>query len=104
MPTFRHGDATHPEATPEVLDAFYRNRYGPGFVHCADRAFVSTCSTPCLVLASDGEAHPLPISEELANLLPKGELVREWKAEPALTSARARLTELLGKHTRRAYR
>ena len=68
-----------------MLDAFYRNLYEPGFVYCVDRAFVSTCATPCLVLAGNDEAHPLPISEELAKLLPQGELVREWKTEPALT-------------------
>src|SRR5882724_7375520 len=32
----------HPEATPQVLDAFCRNLYAPGFVYCVDRAFVST--------------------------------------------------------------
>ena len=89
----------HPEATPQVLDAFYRNLYGPGFVYCVDRAFVSTCTTPCLVLAGNDEAHPLPISEELAKLLPNCEFIREWKAGDALTSARARVKEFLSKHT-----
>src|SRR5579884_819109 len=32
----------HPEATPEVLDAFYRNLYGADFVYCVDRAFAAT--------------------------------------------------------------
>jgi pimeloyl-ACP methyl ester carboxylesterase len=91
----------HPEATPQVLDAFYRNMYGPGFVYCVDRAFVSTCATPCLVLAGNDEAHPLPISEELAKLLPRCELIREWKTGTALTSARARIQEFLTKHTPR---
>ena len=89
----------HPEATPQVLDAFYQNLYGPGFVYCVDRAFASTCTTPCLVLAGNDEAHPLPISEELAKLLPNSELVREWKTGPALTSARRRVSEFLSKHT-----
>jgi pimeloyl-ACP methyl ester carboxylesterase len=89
----------HPEATPQVLDAFYQNLYAPGFVYCVDRAFVSTCATPCLVLAGNDEAHPLPISEELAKLLPKCEFIREWKTGDALTSARARVKEFLAKHT-----
>ncbi len=89
----------HPEATPAVLDALSRNLYERGFVYCVDRAFVSTCAAPCLILAGNDEAHPLPISEELAKLLPTCELVREWKTEPALTSARARVTEFLAKHT-----
>ena len=89
----------HPEATPQVLDAFCQNLYAPGFVYCADRAFVSTCTTPCLVLAGNDEAHPLPISEELARLLPNCDFVREWKTGDALTSARARVNEFLAKHT-----
>ena len=41
-----------------MLDAFYQNLYGPGFVYSVDRAFVSSCQTPCLVLAGNDEAHP----------------------------------------------
>jgi pimeloyl-ACP methyl ester carboxylesterase len=94
--------ADHPEATPQVLEALYRNLYEPGFVYCVDRAFASTCATPCLVLAGNDEAHPLPISEELARLLPNCEFIREWKAGAALASARARVLEFLSKHTPRA--
>ena len=93
--------ADHAEATPEVLDAFNRNLYGPGFVYCVDRAFVSTCATPCLVLAGTDEAHPFPISEELSKLLPNCEFIPEWKSGAALTSARARVHEFLAKHTPR---
>jgi pimeloyl-ACP methyl ester carboxylesterase len=91
----------HPEATAEVLDTFYRNLYGAGFVYCVDRAFVATCATPCLILAGNDEAHPWAISEELAKLLPRAEFIPEWKTGDALTSARARVKEFLGKHTPR---
>jgi hypothetical protein len=64
-----------------------------------DRAFVSTCATPCLVLAGNDEAHPAAISEELAKLLPRCEFIREWKTGEALASARARVNEFLSKHT-----
>ena len=89
----------HAEATPAVLDALYQNLYGPGFVYCVDRAFVSTVATPCLVLAGNDEAHPRPISEELAKLLPNAELILEWKTGEALASARTRVREFLLKHT-----
>jgi pimeloyl-ACP methyl ester carboxylesterase len=89
----------HPEATPQVLEAFYQNLYAPGFVYAVDHAFVSACTTPSLVLAGNDEAHPLPISEEVAKLLPNAELIREWKTGPALESARARVMEFLTKHT-----
>jgi pimeloyl-ACP methyl ester carboxylesterase len=89
----------HPEATPQVLDAFCHNLYAPGFVYCVDRAFVSTVRTPCLVLAGNDEAHPGPISDELARLLPNCEFIAEWKTGAALNSARARVKEFLAKHT-----
>jgi pimeloyl-ACP methyl ester carboxylesterase len=91
----------HPEATEPVLDAFYQNLYGPGFVYSVDRAFVSSCRTPCLVLAGNDEAHPLPISEEVARLLPNAEFVQEWKTGEALTAAKVRIKEFLAKHTPR---
>jgi pimeloyl-ACP methyl ester carboxylesterase len=89
----------HPEATEAVLDAFYRNLYGPGFVYSVDRAFMSSCATPCLVLAGNDEAHPFAISEEVAKLLPNAEFIPEWKTGAALESARLRIKEFLTKHT-----
>jgi pimeloyl-ACP methyl ester carboxylesterase len=88
-----------PEATEDILNRFYQNLYAPGFVYCADRDFVRTIKTPCLVLAGDDEAHPWPISEELSRLIPNCEFVAEWKREPALTSAKARVTAFFAKHT-----
>jgi pimeloyl-ACP methyl ester carboxylesterase len=89
----------HPEATEEVLDRFYHNLYDPGFLYCVDREFVKQCKTPCLVLAGNDEAHPYPISEETAQLLPNAELVKEWKSGPALDAAREKVKAFLAKHT-----
>src|SRR5262249_60862007 len=33
----------HPEATEQVLDAFYQNLYAPGFTYSEARAFVQCC-------------------------------------------------------------
>lgn len=87
------------EATPALLEVFYQNLYGPGFVYCADRDFVKTIKAPCMVLAGNDEAHPWPISEELSKLIPGCEFVGEWKTEPALTSARTKVIAFLKKHT-----
>jgi len=89
----------HPEATPQVLDALHQNLYGPGFVYSVDRPFVASCQTPCMVLAGNDEAHPLPISEEVAKLLPKCEFIREWKQGQPLAEAKVRIREFLAKHT-----
>jgi pimeloyl-ACP methyl ester carboxylesterase len=91
----------HPEATPDVLDTFYRNLYGPGFVYCVDRDFVQTVRTPCLVLAGNDEAHPYAIAEELDRLLPNSDFIAEWKTGAALETARARVKEFLVQHTPR---
>jgi pimeloyl-ACP methyl ester carboxylesterase len=89
----------HPEATPAALDAFCHNLYAAGFVYCADREFVKTVRTPCLVLAGNDEAHPYPISEELSRLLPDVEFMPEWKTGAALTAAKAKVKEFFAKHT-----
>ena len=89
---------SHPEATEQVLDSFYKNLYAPGFVYSVDRAVASKCTTPCLVLAGNDEAHPYPISEELAKLLPNAEFIPEWKTGAALQSAKVRIKEFLSKH------
>ena len=91
----------HPEITEPVLDALYRNLYAAGFTYCCDREFVKTVKTPCMLLAGNDEAHPWPISEELSKLLPDCEFVPEWKTEPALTAAKARVKEFLAKYTPR---
>jgi pimeloyl-ACP methyl ester carboxylesterase len=91
----------HPEASPAVLNAFYRNLYEPGFVYCVDRDFVRTVRTPCLVLAGNDEAHPYAIAEELDSLLPNSELIPEWKSGAALEAARARVKQFLATHTPR---
>jgi pimeloyl-ACP methyl ester carboxylesterase len=88
-----------PDATAAVLDQFYHNLYDPGFVYCVDRDFVSNCQTPCLVLAGNDAAHPFPISEEVAQLLPNAEFIPEWKEGEALKSATARMKQFLLEHT-----
>ena len=89
----------HPEAMDDVLDAFYHNLYDPGFLYSVDRDFVKQCRTPCLVLAGNDEAHPFPISEETAKLLPNAEFITEWKSGEALENAKARVKAFLRKHT-----
>jgi len=96
------GLTDHPEATEAVLDAVYQNLYAPGFLYCVDRAFVSNVKTPCLVLAGNDEAHPYPISEETAKLLPDSEFIPEWKTGAALEAAKKRVKEFLARHTPKA--
>ncbi len=89
----------HPEATPAVIDAFYKNLYAAGFVYCADRDFVKTIKAPCLVLAGNDEAHPWPISEDVSKLIPGCEFIPEWKTGAALDAARIKVKDFLARHT-----
>ena len=89
----------HPEATEQVLESFYQNLYGPGFAYSVDRAFVASCQTPCLVLAGNDAAHPFAIAEEIAQLLPHGEFIPEWKTGAPLATATARIKQFMTDHT-----
>ena len=93
------GLENHPEANEQVLDTFYHNLYDAGFLYSVDRAFVSSCKTPCLVLAGNDEAHPRPISDETAKLLPNSEYITEWKEGAPLAAAKVRIKQFLAKHT-----
>lgn len=91
----------HPEATEQVLDSFFQNLYAPGFVYSADRDFVKSVTTPCMVLYGNDDAHPYPISDELAKLLPNNEAIVEWKTGAALEAAKPKVLAFLKKHTPR---
>lgn len=97
--TWAEGLENHPEVTEEVLDAFYRNLYGPAFGYSVDRDFVRGCQTPCLVLPGNDGAHPYAIAEEIARLLPNAEFIPEWKEGPALATATERMKQFLRDHT-----
>ena len=82
-----------------VLDAFYKNLYEPGFVYCANRAFVGRLKLPSLLLAGNDEAHPRPISDECSKLLQNVEYILEWKSGDPLVAAQKRIKEFLAQHT-----
>jgi len=88
----------HPEATQEVLDSFYQNLYGPGFVYSADRDFVKSVKTPCMVLYGNDDAHPYPISDEIAKLLPNNEAIVEWKSGAALEAVKPKVLAFFKQH------
>lgn len=91
----------HPEATEPVLDSFYNNLYASGFVYSADRDFVKSVRTPCMVLYGNDDAHPYPISDEIAKLLPNNEAIVEWKTGAALEAVRPKVLAFFKQHTPR---
>ena len=90
----------HPEATPQVLDAFCRNLYAPGFVYCVDRAFVTTVQAPrvsCWPATTKRTPTRSPRSSRsccrIANSSRSGR-----PARPSI-AAKARVKDFLSKHT-----
>jgi hypothetical protein len=51
------------------------------------------------VLAGNDAAHPFPISEEVAKLLPHAEFIPEWKEGAPLAAAKVRMKQFLADHT-----
>ncbi len=90
-----------PPPSDAVQEAFYQNLYGAGFVYSADRAFVGSVKTPCLLLAGNDDAHPRPISDECSKLLPHAEYLLEWKAGEPLAVAQAKCKSFLAQNTPR---
>jgi hypothetical protein len=61
---------------------------------------VKNCKTPSLVLAGNDEAHPRPISDELAKLLPEcSGYLTEWKDGAPLETAKTQIKAFFAKHT-----
>jgi pimeloyl-ACP methyl ester carboxylesterase len=64
------------------LRAFGEKMWGGDFVLNVSREFVSTVTTPMLVMPGNDPAHPRAIGMEVAELAPGATLLEQWK-EPA---------------------
>mgnify|MGYP003345946766 CR=1 FL=1 len=93
------GLKNHPEATSEVLDAFYANLYTQEFVYAISREQAAACQTPMLMYPGNDGPHPYAIGEELAKLVPNAEFHPDWKEEPAKSAALQRIRAFLREHT-----
>ena len=93
---------TRTDVTPEALRAFRSRMYDGDFVFSVGRDAVQRCQTPLLVLRGNDVYHPAAISEEIARLAPRAELVQSWKtgsdADAAIARMHAFLTEHAGSH------
>ena len=89
----------HPEATPEVLDAYAANLYAQDFVYNVSRDFVRQVQTPLLILPGNDQAHPREIAEEIDRLAPNSEFIDNWKEEAARSATVRRIIEFLRSQT-----
>lgn len=80
---------------------FGDNMFGGDFVFSVSREFVRQCKTPLLVMPGDDPPHPQVIGEEIIELAPNVEALRQWKGPEHLQTAIERVTAFLGRHTPR---
>jgi len=89
----------HPEVTDATWTAFRDAMYGGDFVFTADRAFVSACRAPILILLGNDQYHPQSTSREIVQLAPNAELVERWKDADDHDAARKAIDAFLAAHT-----
>jgi pimeloyl-ACP methyl ester carboxylesterase len=94
----REMKTAHSEVSDADFGAFRENMYGSDFVFCVSRDFVRSCRTPMILLCGDDQYHPAPISEEIAQLNPSIEVVKNWKTPEAAPTAVKLVHEFLQKH------
>ena len=93
--------AERPELDEAKIAAFGKNMWGGDFVFCVDRAFVRDCPVPAMLLPGTDIPHPAATSDELAKLLPGGEVLTNWRGPEFHDDQAARVTAFLDRHTPR---
>jgi pimeloyl-ACP methyl ester carboxylesterase len=93
--------AARPNLDPAALRAFGGNLWGGDFVFCTSRNAVRRWRIPALVLPGNDKPHPTATGLELAELLPKAEMLRDWKGPDHIAEQRRRVLAFLEKHTPR---
>src|SRR5713101_1255901 len=87
-----------PEIDQRTLDRFGRNMFGGDFVFSVSREFVRQCKIPMLVMPGDDPPHPKVIGEEIIELAPNVEALRQWKGPEHLQTAIARVSQFLERY------
>ncbi len=92
--------ARRPDIDAAQLEQFGTRMWDGEFVVSVDREFVSTCSTPLLVLPGIDDYHPTETGREVAKLAPRAETFEPWKDTPEHTAQAAEaVREFLHRHT-----
>jgi pimeloyl-ACP methyl ester carboxylesterase len=91
--------AARPDLDDRALAAFGRRMWGGDFVFAVGRAFVKACRVPSLVLPGNDKPHPAVIGREVASLLPRTEMLADWKGPEHLAEQRRRVLAFLDRHS-----
>jgi pimeloyl-ACP methyl ester carboxylesterase len=91
--------AARPDLDPAAVAQFGRNMWSGDFVYAVDRKFVRRCAAPCIVLPGSDKPHPAVTGDELRQLLPNAEYLKDWKGPAHLAEQKSRVLVFLAKHT-----
>jgi pimeloyl-ACP methyl ester carboxylesterase len=91
--------AQRPEIDDAAIARFGRAMFGGDFVFSVTRDFVRRCPVPLLVQPGDDPPHPAVAGEEVGQLAPNAEMMREWKGPAHLQAAIRRVSDFLARHT-----
>ena len=93
-----------PDLDAGALKSFGQRLWSGDFVYSVSRDFVRRCDVPCLVLPGNDKPHPTVTGLELAGLLPRSEMLRDWKGPDHIDAQRRTVLAFLEKHTPHAQR
>ena len=88
-----------PDVTADALAGMKERLYGGDFTFSVSRDDVRRCAAPLLVLRGNDLYHPAEISEEIARIAPRAELVASWKEGDDLARAVSRVKAFLRANT-----
>ncbi|HEX3776721.1 MAG TPA: alpha/beta hydrolase [Polyangiaceae bacterium] len=92
---------SRPEIAAPALAGLKANLYGGSFTFSVTGEDVMRCRQPLLVLRGDDQYHPAAVSEEIARIAPRAELIEKWKTGDDVTSAVSRVVAFLKENTPR---
>jgi pimeloyl-ACP methyl ester carboxylesterase len=87
------------DVTQAALDALEKNLYAGDFAFSVTREDVRRCAVPLLVMRGNDPYHPAAISEEVARIAPRAELVHSWREGEDVARGLARVKAFLKSHT-----
>ena len=87
--------AARPELDEAAIAAFGRNMWDHPFVFCVGQEFVRNCPVPTFLLPGTDIPHPAATSAELAALLPRVEVLTDWRGPDFLEEQRSRVVAFL---------
>jgi pimeloyl-ACP methyl ester carboxylesterase len=91
--------AERPELKDAALASFGARMWDGDFVFAVDRGFVKGCATPCLVLPGNDKPHPAVTGQELIDLLPNRDALKDWKGPEHIDAQRRAVVSFLERHT-----